>query len=144
MSITLRSRMNFRVTSALCMRFFLIILIYSLKMFTSPTERLQKMKFSTIAGSMNRRLNSRADWMCSCLESDGPDISDLMNRAPCGKRSEEHTSELQSRGHLVCRLLLEKKTKEIILSNKCQQRCFSIRINLVGTTVCGTKHLIWQ
>src|SRR5690625_3876420 len=28
-------------------------------------------------------------------------------------RSEEHTSELQSRGHLVCRLLLEKK-KEIV------------------------------
>src|SRR5437870_6164765 len=28
------------------------------------------------------------------------------------KRSEEHTSELQSRGHLVCRLLLEKK-KEV-------------------------------
>src|SRR5690625_5469246 len=27
----------------------------------------------------------------------------------CWKRSEEHTSELQSRGHLVCRLLLEKK-----------------------------------
>src|SRR5690625_6374051 len=26
-------------------------------------------------------------------------------------RSEEHTSELQSRGHLVCRLLLEKKTQ---------------------------------
>src|SRR5690625_176036 len=30
-----------------------------------------------------------------------------VTRAP--KRSEEHTSELQSRGHLVCRLLLEKK-----------------------------------
>src|SRR5690625_5355618 len=29
-----------------------------------------------------------------------------------GMRSEEHTSELQSRGHLVCRLLLEKKKKE--------------------------------
>src|SRR5690625_6211002 len=27
-------------------------------------------------------------------------------------RSEEHTSELQSRGHLVCRLLLEKKNKQ--------------------------------
>src|SRR5690625_6705236 len=27
-------------------------------------------------------------------------------------RSEEHTSELQSRGHLVCRLLLEKKKKD--------------------------------
>src|SRR5690625_5746283 len=29
-----------------------------------------------------------------------------------GQRSEEHTSELQSRGHLVCRLLLEKKKKQ--------------------------------
>src|SRR5436305_7985803 len=29
---------------------------------------------------------------------------------PC-ERSEEHTSELQSRPHLVCRLLLEKKNK---------------------------------
>src|SRR5439155_22891300 len=30
-------------------------------------------------------------------------------RANMSNRSEEHTSELQSRGHLVCRLLLEKK-----------------------------------
>src|SRR5690625_6235764 len=29
-------------------------------------------------------------------------------------RSEEHTSELQSRGHLVCRLLLEKNNKRIL------------------------------
>src|SRR5690554_6748546 len=29
-----------------------------------------------------------------------------------GSRSEEHTSELQSRPHLVCRLLLEKKKKK--------------------------------
>src|SRR5690625_7051604 len=28
-------------------------------------------------------------------------------------RSEEHTSELQSRGHLVCRLLLEKKKRKL-------------------------------
>src|SRR5437870_11180336 len=28
-------------------------------------------------------------------------------------RSEEHTSELQSRGHIVCRLLLEKKKKQV-------------------------------
>src|SRR2546422_7251514 len=33
----------------------------------------------------------------------------LLNEAP---RSEEHTSELQSRLHLVCRLLLEKKKKK--------------------------------
>src|SRR5574338_1014844 len=31
---------------------------------------------------------------------------------PVGIRSEEHTSELQSPWHLVCRLLLEKKKKE--------------------------------
>src|SRR5690554_7009249 len=33
-------------------------------------------------------------------------------------RSEEHTSELQSRPHLVCRLLLEKKNKQIQQTNK--------------------------
>src|SRR3712207_8141830 len=32
-------------------------------------------------------------------------------RADHGRRSEEHTSELQSRQYLVCRLLLEKKQK---------------------------------
>src|SRR2546422_7629495 len=31
-----------------------------------------------------------------------------------GTRSEEHTSELQSRLHLVCRLLLEKKKKKYV------------------------------
>src|SRR2546422_2966059 len=36
----------------------------------------------------------------------------LSDRAP--DRSEEHTSELQSRLHIVCRLLLEKKKKYII------------------------------
>src|SRR2546429_4186397 len=33
-------------------------------------------------------------------------------------RSEEHTSELQSRLHLVCRLLLEKKKKKITPTNE--------------------------
>src|SRR3712207_7165352 len=39
---------------------------------------------------------------------------DAVGRAPEGlrSRSEEHTSELQSRQYLVCRLLLEKKTKK--------------------------------
>src|SRR3989442_11133600 len=32
---------------------------------------------------------------------------------PIVSRSEEHTSELQSRPHLVCRLLLEKKKKDL-------------------------------
>src|SRR3712207_7019110 len=34
--------------------------------------------------------------------------------ADVGARSEEHTSELQSRQYLVCRLLLEKKTHHLL------------------------------
>src|SRR5690625_5972066 len=37
-------------------------------------------------------------------------------------RSEEHTSELQSRGHLVCRLLLEKKKKKKTNKDKKQNK----------------------
>src|SRR2546422_6091218 len=45
----------------------------------------------------------------------------ITKRAECcsawrGERSEEHTSELQSRLHLVCRLLLEKEKKVAELS----------------------------
>src|SRR5207253_5439687 len=40
----------------------------------------------------------------------GAPLRDLVGVGEC--RSEEHTSELQSRGHLVCRLLLEKKNRE--------------------------------
>src|SRR2546427_1557721 len=39
-----------------------------------------------------------------------------------GKRSEEHTSELQSQSNLVCRLLLEKKKKQRRLTpSQCRQ-----------------------
>src|SRR2546422_7650133 len=51
-------------------------------------------------------------------------------------RSEEHTSELQSRLHLVCRLLLEKKkktqnTKQYMPTNKQSKRC-SIRTSMTS------------
>src|SRR5690554_7708869 len=36
---------------------------------------------------------------------------DMYEEYKANRRSEEHTSELQSRPHLVCRLLLEKKKK---------------------------------
>src|SRR5215510_15755816 len=39
---------------------------------------------------------------------------------PPHRRSEEHTSELQSRGHLVCRLLLEKKKEKTHTNNTTQ------------------------
>src|SRR2546422_8399678 len=45
-----------------------------------------------------------------------PDPPDRVDRSPriAAERSEEHTSELQSRLHLVCRLLLEKKKKLLV------------------------------
>src|SRR5690625_6083765 len=54
---------------------------------------------------------------CSCKKVLGNHIhkeierTSLQKTRRCSRRSEEHTSELQSRGHLVCRLLLEKKKK---------------------------------
>src|SRR5437870_6245690 len=50
-------------------------------------------------------------------------------------RSEEHTSELQSRGHLVCRLLLEKKKKNnkkhtVVRLKKCNTSAGSSRVAL--------------
>src|SRR5258705_4516627 len=45
----------------------------------------------------------------SYLRANRPPAKSSLNRP--AKRSEEHTSELQSLRHLVCRLLLEKKKK---------------------------------
>src|SRR3712207_8152366 len=45
------------------------------------------------------------------LDLDAPTIR-LTELTSCGGRSEEHTSELQSRQYLVCRLLLEKKKQQ--------------------------------
>src|SRR3989442_9929316 len=43
-----------------------------------------------------------------------PQAADLPELRGGAARSEEHTSELQSRPHLVCRLLLEKKKNKTI------------------------------
>src|SRR5688572_32289825 len=50
------------------------------------------------------------------------------------KRSEEHTSELQSQSNLVCRLLLEKKKKKLATSTNLFSR-FHIILCLVYATV---------
>src|SRR5439155_11206405 len=42
-----------------------------------------------------------------------PTTSERAGQLVMAVRSEEHTSELQSRGHLVCRLLLEKKNNVV-------------------------------
>src|SRR5258708_29752482 len=53
--------------------------------------------------SPERRRHQRNPKRCAMFRSRSPTVNSL--------RSEEHTSELQSPDHLVCRLLLEKKKK---------------------------------
>src|SRR5690625_7100056 len=48
--------------------------------------------------------------------TDAYDAARQQYRLTITQRSEEHTSELQSRGHLVCRLLLEKKKQTSCLT----------------------------
>src|SRR2546422_8354993 len=63
----------------------------------------------------------------------------------CVHRSEEHTSELQSRLHLVCRLLLEKKKKIKKLHRSERQRRYKRSDN--GTAcfdVRAGRVLAWQ
>src|SRR5436309_10976712 len=59
-------------------------------------------------------------------------LSPLLKKLAVRTRSEEHTSELQSRENLVCRRLLEKKND--LLGNSCDP------INLIPTRHFGTFH----
>src|SRR5690625_5321701 len=60
---------------------------------TGVMPRVPMMRLAVISAPTQWEMS-----MTSCTEQPGKKY-----------RSEEHTSELQSRGHLVCRLLLEKK-----------------------------------
>src|SRR5258708_14130027 len=53
----------------------------------------------------------------SFIKSDGFEDAQLGRFGLLSKRSEEHTSELQSPDHLVCRLLLEKKNTYVVLGH---------------------------
>src|SRR5437870_8223735 len=60
------------------------------------------------AGGSASGLPRMADTTRGCQQSEADEASNF-HHGRNSFRSEEHTSELQSRGHLVCRLLLEKK-----------------------------------
>src|SRR5258707_11736677 len=53
-------------------------------------------------------------------------------------RSEEHTSELQSRQYLVCRLLLEKKKKSLTFTSMVSEWMNSISPNVLGLNATKT------
>src|SRR5439155_25259083 len=83
-----------------------------------PTRRLPiscRPCWRSRTSSTSSRSSRTSTTPCTCgsaaqwARSRGPRTT--RSRPLC--RSEEHTSELQSRGHLVCRLLLEKKKNYI-------------------------------
>src|SRR2546430_5192502 len=61
-----------------------------------------------------------------------------LSAAASVKRSEEHTSELQSQSNLVCRLLLEKKKNSIG-----QATCFPGTANRTSYISCG-ESMAWE
>src|SRR3989440_9551907 len=70
--------------------------------------------------------SSACDWSSDVCSSD---------------RSEEHTSELQSRSDLVCRLLLEKKKKKIIIpthSRTIKQAHHTLQAQLTAASTPGS------
>src|SRR5690625_7314574 len=71
-----------------------------------PTRRSSDLSWTRTCTT--RRCGRSAPWACRCWT--GWTSAPSRRRSTWdADRSEEHTSELQSRGHLVCRLLLEKK-----------------------------------
>src|SRR5690625_5888447 len=63
-----------------------------------------------LAGILAAAMYTLSSSLSALSSSTVTDVVGRLRRAPMtDERSEEHTSELQSRGHLVCRLLLEKK-----------------------------------
>src|SRR2546425_6766215 len=63
-------------------------------------------------------------WQVVSVSQDGGLLAAILANPDDDRRSEEHTSELQSLAYLVCRLLLEKKkqTKRSYLCRKLQTR----------------------
>src|SRR5439155_26845783 len=100
-----RSLVNFIIfrsgVDTLYLVFFLLLL--------RPPPRFTLFPYTTL-------FRSSPSWLAPRSQGSGPTCRSSPCSGPASwctspgtHRSEEHTSELQSRGHLVCRLLLEKK-----------------------------------
>src|SRR5216683_5826664 len=96
--------------------FFLLLFFFFLMIRRPPRSTL--FPYTTLFRSSSRQLA-----MTTCAGATSISLSRTPTRG--SPRSEEHTSELQSRSDLVCRLLLEKKKKKLCahpLISKSKQR----------------------
>src|SRR6267378_6270233 len=81
---------------------------------SSKTRRISTLAIRAVKyGSLQQKPGFRAFWWTRLPWRDSQrDARDRLNASTAIRRSEEHTSELQSRRDLVCRLLLEKKKRK--------------------------------
>src|SRR5690348_17797940 len=81
--------------------------------------------FRSRAGCPHRRVPCRDAGAVGCRAFVHRSVRLLLRRcpAPVADRSEEHTSELQSPVHLVCRLLLEKKNNIVKMTIRYVYHC---------------------
>src|SRR5437870_10299083 len=88
--------------------------------YTTLFRSIEQISITTRCGSRSTIKSCRALGVVSTVAKRCRPLSASYSQATVlylprsNARSEEHTSELQSRGHLVCRLLLEKKKQNII------------------------------
>src|SRR3989449_2985395 len=78
------------------------------------SQEIQRLVGRALRAVIDRaKLGERTVWVdCDVIQADGGTRTAAITGGFIAvARSEEHTSELQSRLHLVCRLLLEKKKK---------------------------------
>src|SRR5689334_23930327 len=76
----------------------------------APTPSVMPSPQNTMALLFTYLATVQANSRSSSCRADG--CTTVTTRSSAAVRSEEHTSELQSQFHLVCRLLLEKKKKK--------------------------------
>src|SRR5204863_7671567 len=85
--------------------------IYTLSLHDALPISLASCRGSSTSGRSKMRTPTRFE----------PTPTRILRRGRLCRRSEEHTSELQSRRDLVCRLLLEKKKKKKKLQRRVKQ-----------------------
>src|SRR2546422_6016747 len=89
---------------------------HRLLMFIGPRARLTVLLFLSLALGANDQPKNSPNQIArftDIAQKAGLTMKNVFGGLETKKRSEEHTSELQSRLHLVCRLLLEKKKVDI-------------------------------
>src|SRR2546422_11200739 len=97
----------------LCIHLSAITLLFFFFNDTATTEIYTLSLHDALPISSDRKLHSCQDapWQSQICSGEPPWAARALTLMQRFERSEEHTSELQSRLHLVCRLLLEKKKK---------------------------------